>query len=276
MLVLVYGITGMVGQPTARAALAAGHQIRDAYDIPAYDEAVAGVDAIISAPSGAFETALDGQILLLRAAERAGIKIFHASSWNYDWTRLPLGFHEGYDPLLSFWNHACLSSTINPIATFTGTIPDYVFYSSTLNNPFNTKALTFSCFGTGHEIDIFTTADDIAAYAIAAISEPTAADGGIRYVESFRASMLQPADAYEDVHSVQLKRKNLGDVDEVDRRLKEGRATTHPSNYNDYSCYIYLQIQLKGLCLHDIVDSKRWSHIKQTGLKEWLKAHPNI
>lgn len=100
MLILISGITGMVGQPTARAALAAGHQVRglgrspqkltkdiaeslesfatikDAYDIPALDEAVKGVDAIVSAPSGAFETALDGQILLLRAAERAGVKVW--------------------------------------------------------------------------------------------------------------------------------------------------------------------------------------------------------
>ncbi|KAL0934954.1 uncharacterized protein CTRU02_209545 [Colletotrichum truncatum] len=300
MLVLIYGITGMVGQPTARAALAAGHQVRglgrnpqklqsdladslesfvvikDAYDIQALDQAVKGVDAIVSAPSGAFETALDGQILLLRAAERAGVKVFHAASWNYDWTRLPLGFHEGYDPLISFWNHARLSSNIKPIYTFTGTIPDYVMYSSVLNNPIDSKLKTFSYFGTGDEVDIYTTVDDLASYTIAAISEPNAEDGGVRYVESFRASMHELADAYEKVHGVELERKNLGTVEDVERLLQEGRDNIHPSNYNDYSAFIYLKIQLRGLCLHDSKDSRRWSQIKPISLEDWLKAHQNI
>ncbi|KAF5573253.1 hypothetical protein FPCIR_14033 [Fusarium pseudocircinatum] len=321
MLILISGITGMVGQPTAREALAAGHQVRglgrspqklpkeiadslesfatikDVYDIPALDDAVKGVDAIVSAPSGAFETALDGQILLLRAAERAGVKvwieipcsivsgqanmfgsrqIFHAASWNYDWTNLPLGFHEGYDPLISFRNHAHLSSSIKPIYMFTGTIPEYVMYQPFLNNPFDTKAQTFSYFGTGDEVDIFTALDDLAAYIVAAISEPNAADGGVRYVESFRASMHELADAYERVHGVKLERKKLGTVGDVERLLQEGRDTTHPSNYNDYSSFIYLQIQLRGLCLHDSRDSRRWSHIKPISLEEWLKAHPDI
>jgi uncharacterized protein YbjT (DUF2867 family) len=98
MLILVYGITGMVGQATARAALHAGHHVRgisrnpakldkyiidrldsfismeDIYDMPALDEAVKGVDAVISAATYTPHALVDGQILLLRASERAGVK----------------------------------------------------------------------------------------------------------------------------------------------------------------------------------------------------------
>ena len=99
MLILVYGITGLVGHAVAKAALKAGHQVRgtsrnpdkldkdvadrltdfvklnDIYDIPALDKAVKGVDAIISASYYSPSAIVDGQTLLLRAAERAGVKV---------------------------------------------------------------------------------------------------------------------------------------------------------------------------------------------------------
>ena len=45
------------------------------YDVPALEQAVRDVDAVICAYGGLPELALDGQLLLLRAAERAGVKV---------------------------------------------------------------------------------------------------------------------------------------------------------------------------------------------------------
>lgn len=99
MLILIAGITGNVGQHAARAGLKRGHQIRGLgrspqklepsllsqlesfvqstayYDVPALDQAVKDVDAVICAYSGVPELALDGQLLLLRAADRAGVRV---------------------------------------------------------------------------------------------------------------------------------------------------------------------------------------------------------
>ncbi len=99
MLVLIAGITGTCGQPLARAALAKGHRVRglsrnpdklgedlsarlessvrmkDVYDLAALDDAVRGVDAVICAYNAAPELVVEGQLLLLRAAERAGVKV---------------------------------------------------------------------------------------------------------------------------------------------------------------------------------------------------------
>lgn len=99
MLILVAGITGFVGVPCARAALARGHKVRglardanrlpgdfrdqlegfetlsDIYDIDAMDRAVNGVDAIICSFAGLPEIFMESQLLLLRAAERAGVKV---------------------------------------------------------------------------------------------------------------------------------------------------------------------------------------------------------
>ena len=148
----------MCGQPLAQAALAKGHRVRglgrnpdklaldlsarlegfakmkDIYDIAALDRAVQGADAVICAYNPSPELIVEGQILLLRAAERAGVKvsvvrayvrgvekqyalnwglvglisgnvqIFHAASWNMDWTRNRIGDHETYDCYIAFCN----------------------------------------------------------------------------------------------------------------------------------------------------------------------------
>lgn len=89
----------MVGQPCAEYAISKGHQVRGMgrdpakvpaslreklegfvtssgiYDIPALDKAVSGVDAIVCAYGFSPEVVLEGQLLLLRAAERAGVKV---------------------------------------------------------------------------------------------------------------------------------------------------------------------------------------------------------
>lgn len=99
MLILVAGITGNLGQHLAQVALAKGHQVRGLgrspdkldtkvkgqlesfvvsssyYDISALDRAMTGIDGVICAYSGRPELVLDGNLLLLRAAERAGVKV---------------------------------------------------------------------------------------------------------------------------------------------------------------------------------------------------------
>jgi uncharacterized protein YbjT (DUF2867 family) len=99
MLILIAGVTGLVGQACAQAAFKSGHRVRglgrnpdklpkdiadrladfvaqkDVYDIHALDRAVKAVDAIVSAVHYSPIVVVGGQILLLRAAERAGVKV---------------------------------------------------------------------------------------------------------------------------------------------------------------------------------------------------------
>ena len=99
MLVLIAGITGFVGVPCAKAAITRGYQVRglardasklpgeildrlegfetmfDYYDISAFDRAVAGVDVIVNTMTSVPESVMEGQLLLIRAAERAGVKV---------------------------------------------------------------------------------------------------------------------------------------------------------------------------------------------------------
>lgn len=99
MLVLIAGITGFVGIPCARSAFERGLKVRGLardinnvpedirkrlegfetlsshYDIAAMDRATKGVDAIICTFAGIPEMFMESQLLLIRAAERAGVKV---------------------------------------------------------------------------------------------------------------------------------------------------------------------------------------------------------
>lgn len=99
MLILIAGITGMVGQPLARAALAEGHSVRglsrnadkldviissklesfischDYFDKEVFAKAVAGVDVVVAALPTVPSIIGAGQLALLLEAEKAGVKV---------------------------------------------------------------------------------------------------------------------------------------------------------------------------------------------------------
>ncbi|KAF2671820.1 hypothetical protein BT63DRAFT_411166 [Microthyrium microscopicum] len=181
------------------AGLAAGHQIRGLarnpsklpesissqlesftqnssfYDIAALDAGCHGVDAVICAYSAASELALDGQLYLLRAAERAGVKRFHVASWNLNWSKQPLGLLKTYDSYISFMTQARLSSSIKPLYAFIGILGQTFFAVPGAGALEGDKALwqrlggekrRINVIGTGEEkIDVATEAD-AAAFSI--------------------------------------------------------------------------------------------------------------
>lgn len=300
MLILIYGITGTCGQAIARAALDAGHTVRGSgrspdkldkditdrlesfvkteniYDIPALDRAVAGVEAVISAVTPIPQVILEGQLLLLRAAERAGIKIFHAASWNFDWTRIALGDVEIYDPLISFWNHARLTSTIKPIYAFTGVILDYMMIHGPGSNPINKTEKTLGHAGTGDEVCVYTTVEDLARYTIHAVTSPGAETRGEYYVESFRCSHRQLAATYAEARGVELELKCLGTLEGFKAMLAGARDTIPPTRFMEYNGLAFMVQLLQGHLDFEPIDTLRWGDIKQTTLREWLDAHPEI
>ncbi|RDW63654.1 hypothetical protein BP6252_11199 [Coleophoma cylindrospora] len=256
MLVLITGMTGMVGRPMVEAALAKGHSARGMgrdrnkvpestlerlesfvqctgiYDLPALDRAVEGVDAIVNASTYAAEVVLDGQLLLLRAAERAGIKIFHAASWNFDWSKDTLGNHEGYDPFISFANQ--------------------------------TKTMAY--FGDGTKKFNFTTTKDVAAYTIEAISSPEADQGGFVRVESFRATWGDLVTEYEAARggAVKAQLKYHGSEADVEGMLAIARKTIPAREYEKYSGLSYVLNMLRDTWDYEPIDCKRFSGVKQT------------
>ncbi|KAF7596370.1 hypothetical protein BBP40_002114 [Aspergillus hancockii] len=100
------------------------------YDTPTPVRACQGADAAICTYGRIPRLQLDGQLLLLHAAERAGMKRFVATSCNYDWRDLELGKHESYNPFVSFRNQMQLTSDIKPIYVYTGIFAEALFCMS--------------------------------------------------------------------------------------------------------------------------------------------------
>ncbi|KAH8887233.1 NAD(P)-binding protein [Thozetella sp. PMI_491] len=150
MLILIAGVTGNLGHHLCRSALR-DHQVRGlgrnpekletplreklesfivsagGQDQAAYEQACKNVDAVIVAWPAEALLIVDAQILLLREAEKAGIKRFHALSWNADWSKLQIGEMSTYDSLILFAKHAFMSSTITPCYTFVGALANTLF-----------------------------------------------------------------------------------------------------------------------------------------------------
>lgn len=168
-----------------------------------------------------------------------------------------------------------MSSSIKPIYGFTGVILEYMIYHAPGGNPINKADKTLSFFGTGDEVTIYCSVEDLSAYTIQAISEPNAAEGGIYNVESFRCSNRELAAMYEEVRGVKLELKCFGSVEDLDKMLEHARATIPRTRFMEYNAMAFGTHFIRGSLNFDAVDSSRWSHIKQTGLKEWLEKNPD-
>ncbi|GKZ26815.1 hypothetical protein AbraCBS73388_003202 [Aspergillus brasiliensis] len=299
MLILIAGITGFVGIPCARSAFARGHKVRglarnidnlpqdvrdglegfetmtSPYDIAAMDRATKGVDAIICSFAAVPEMYMESQMLLIRAAERAGVKIFHATSWNYDWTLSP-GSHEIYDDMRGFSHHVAVSSTIKPIYMFTGAIADYYFKRSRYDWDPDTK--TFSFHGPSTFPTRYTTAEDIGNYVLEAITAPDAANGGFVRVQSFEASPEDIVKAYSAARGghITAKLNCLGSVKDAEDKLNEGRAKYGKSGWYNYLRYCYQYHIPARSWDYEPVDVARFPNVKQTSLEEFFRRNPDI
>jgi hypothetical protein len=199
-------------------------------------------------------------------------QIFHAASWNYDWTKLNPGDCEPYDGHICFYNYARIASSIKPIYGFTGQILEYILYAPQ-SNPLDKEAKTWSFAGHADYRWTLTMLDDLAKYTILAVTAPNAEEGGPYYVDSFRASPRELAQAYEEQFEVKLELKHLGGKKEVDQMLRQFRAST-PA----YHGVTYAANLIRGAWDYESVDSNgRWRDAKRNiGPKEWFAEHPDL
>lgn len=203
-------------------------------------------------------------------------QIFHAASWNYDWTKLPLGYHENYDAYIAFKRTAELTSTIKPLYGFTGGIMEWSWYYSDRGNPIDAKSRTVSYFGDGTDQSIWITVDDLAAYTLKAITAPGASNGGLYYVESFRCSWLELGKTYGETHGIQIEGHSLGDGNVLEGILQKARQEYSPRDYPKYIGLVYAKLINDPAMLYEATDSKRWADVKQTSMKEWFEQHPDV
>lgn len=188
-----------------------------------------------------------------------------------------LGQHESYDPFIAFAAQVRISSRIKPIYMFTGVIAEWLF-SGRRDQIWNRETKTMSYFGDGKKEWICTTADDLAAYTIEAVSSPTAEQGGFVRIESFRFTPAQLVEEYEKARGGKVKAhlKCEGTLDDVVSMLAKARATIDPIDHEKYIGLGYAEHLLKGSWDHEPVDAKHFPNVKTTSLRAYFEAHPEL
>lgn len=264
MLVLIAGITGNLGQLLAANALSRGLSVRglgrepsklqpeianklesfvksiDYFDVEALDKAVKGVDGIICCYHPTPILDLDASLLLLRAAERAGVKVFIATSWNNDWTKIKLGDFPFYDSHIAFENQAAMTSSIRPVYIFTG------MFSDILLSPLGPGSFSleegkgrFKYWGDGNLTKwSWSSQVDVAAYTIETFLNGKGVQEGKGGFFRFRSGELtidSLADAYKRVSGNEVEITRMGDLEVLERKLASLRSQHGRAGYWDYA-----------------------------------------
>ncbi|KAF5854939.1 hypothetical protein ETB97_010553 [Aspergillus alliaceus] len=306
MLVLVAGITGNLGQKLAGSLIKRGHHVRGLgrdssklpdstlnqlesfvkcpvfYEIAALDRACANVEAVICAYGMDPRLQLDGQLLLLRAAERAGVKRFVAASWNHDWRNLELGRHESYDAYISFRNHVEKSSDIRPIYVFNGifaetlfSFPEHGHFGPDTPNVWDPENKRIQVWGTGHTVWPWTTENDSAEFTAEIVQRDDAVDGGFWNVCSGANTLIEIARLYEETRMRRVTLNWMGSVDELRARALKAREEGDKRHFERYIGWFYQLHVVDGTWSFPKLDNNKLN-VKTTSLPEFWEEHPEI
>jgi nucleoside-diphosphate-sugar epimerase len=319
MLILIAGITGNLGKELALAGLAAGHTVRglgrtpsklpadiasklESFvesknwdDVPALDKATAGVDAVICAYTPQPIPSLDGQLMLLRACERAGVKRYHAASWNLNWSKSPLGLLETYDAYISFMYQARLTSSIKPLYTSIGVFALTFFAVPGAGQLEGDKAIwqrldggkrRINVIGTGDEKIDMTTEADAAAFSVALITSDKAEAGGHYQFRSDSFTLKEFAALYKKIKGDDAEWNVTGLTPEVCDGIISSMRTPAIANNTVYESWynwiglVYVKYMLNGEMALDKVeeDLKLFPEVtaKRTTLEKYITTSPDI
>jgi hypothetical protein len=306
MLVLIAGITGNMGQKLAQSLAYRGHQVRGLArspqkldsklrgalesfevcpgyeDVPSLNRACAGVDAIVCTYNMDPCLQIDGQLLLLRAAERAGIEVYVAASWNADWSNLALGKHEAYDGMVSFRHHVEMTSSIKPIYVFSGIFAETLFsidghghVGTDMPLVWDSDTKTVNIWGSGHTTWAWTSEKDAAEFTAEIVQRDDASQGGFWNVCSGAHSLRQIAEIYERQRGIQVGINVQGTIKELETKALNARKNGDKRKFHLYTGLFYQLLSSNGELLFQKLDNDKLP-VTGTTLEGFLEQHPEI
>ncbi|KAH7084370.1 hypothetical protein FB567DRAFT_80549 [Paraphoma chrysanthemicola] len=309
MLVLVAGVTGNIGQLLVPALLERGHQVRGLgrspdklsaktnhslesfvastayYDIPALEKACQNVDAVVCAYNGSPELVLEGQLLLYRAAERAGVQHFVPASFAYDWRSLNLAQQDSYDPIITFYNHLQLTtSSTSPHLTFVliGVLAEVLFgttghnyFTTKQHGPWDPESKKMEIWGDEDRKWNWTSERDVARFISGILSLPAATIKGKQFwnVSSGVDSLVNIARVYGETRHRETEVVHMGSVDELRQKAYEAKNKGKRGTFWEYIGWFYNLHTVDGTWLLGELDNDLIG-VEAEGLKEWLERNP--
>lgn len=314
MLILIPGLTGNLGHHLARAALKRGHSVRGLGRTPdkldseirsklesfvqddstpqTYDNACKGVDAVLNGWSPKPKLIVETQLQLLRAAERAGIKRFHAASWNFDWEDMPLGQIETYDSLIVFANYARSTSPIHPTYAFVGMLANTLFGVPGAGSMEGDSAIwaygadgkrIVRTVGNGNAKLNYTTEAEAADFSVALITSDLGEKGGFYRFCSDSVTMCELAAAYKKVRRAEAEVSQLMGVDECEKMWRGMRADIiekrilHEKSGDivglQYGWYTGLGSNVTAF---EPVDAAKFPDVKRTSIEDYIRENDYV
>ncbi|KAF2027044.1 NAD(P)-binding protein [Setomelanomma holmii] len=311
MLVLVAGITGNIGRLLAPALIERGHQVRGLgrspaklarsskeqlesfvtntayYDITALEKACQGVDAVVCAYKGSPELLLEGQLLLFRTAERAGVKHFVPASFNYDWRTLTLGQQDSYDPYISFYNHLQLvSSPASPHLSFvfTGVLaevlfgsPGHAYFTTKNHGPWDLENKKMEIWGDQNRKWNWTSEKDVARFVAGLLSLPAEKIKEKEFwnVSSGVDTLSEIARTYGKLRGREVEIVRMGSVEEMREKAFEARKRGKRSAFWEYIGWFYNLWTVEGIWLLGELDNGEIG-VEGEGLEAFLKRYSDV
>jgi hypothetical protein len=311
MLILIPGATGRLGVFLVHSAIRRGHRVRalgrSASKMPqdlrdqlesfveitgfsdtvGFDKGCAGVDAVVVAWNEDPRLVLEGQLALLRAAERHGIKRFHALSWNTDWEDMPLGVIESYDPMICFARQALLTSSIKPLYTFCGVLAMTLFGVPGAGSLEGDTGLwirkdggerVMNVVGAGTTPTPFSVEGDVADFSIALTTSDEAEKGGYFRFCSDEFSLKDLRVTYERVRGKSCSINHVMDVDTCKQIIKQAREDAVKAGelhmrFKNIVGLVYAVFMDEGSYNIHPVDADRFPDVPKTTLEAYMRAN---
>lgn len=251
------------------------------------EKGCAGADAVVVAWNEDPRLVLETQLALLRAAERAGIKRFHAVSWNTDWEKMPLGTIESYDAMISFARQALLTSSIKPLYVFCGVLAMTLFGvpgagslegDASLWIRKEARERVINVVGAGATQTPFSTEDDVAEFSIALTTSDEAEKGGYFRFCSDEFSIQSLKAVYEKVRGGKCSVNHVTDVESCKQMIKQARddaakADDLRNRYKSIVGLVYAVFLDEGNYNFQPVDADRFPDVPRTKLEEYVRAN---
>ncbi|KAM0479525.1 hypothetical protein ACHAPX_004741 [Trichoderma viride] len=299
MLVLIAGITGNLGTRLAKVATSRGLQVRGLgrdrtkldekttgiiesfvtsqtyYDIPALETAVQGVDAVICAYSPTAILDLEGHLLLFRAAERAGVTIFLASSWGHPLDKISFGEYEHYDTHIAFKQQVAMTSSVKPVFMNVGIFADLLYgpfgpggWDTTGANP------TIEYWGQGNQRKIhWSELNDVAEWTIDILQskDVQAGKGGTYQMQSGASTLEEFAATWTKVTGEEVHLVNRGSLEDLESLVYTARKEKGTGRYIEYLVNATSLLHTRGaftMTEFDLTESSK----TRTTLEEYVTA----
>ncbi|MFG1708679.1 NmrA family NAD(P)-binding protein [Nonomuraea sp. M3C6] len=227
-------------------------------------EAIGDATTVISAVQGGPDVIVDGQVNLVHAAEKAGVRRFIPSDFAVDVTKL-----DDADNFMLDWRRqaaaAYAGAGLEVISVLNGAFYEVMVGFMGL---IDWEQSTLSHWGDPDQPFDLTSVPDTAAFAAAVALDP-AATGTQRFAGQV-LSMRQFHEAVQRGSGRTLELRHLGTADELRAEIQRQAGLTQ--NPFDYVALQYQWCMVTGKAKFDTLDNARYPHITPTSVTDFVRS----